>query len=255
MSPASSEITHVSDTALMVAACRADETELDDAFVRDPFASRFAGERGRAILNALPYAGVMRIGLAIRTRFVDELLLDSLQTYSIATVLSVGCGLDTRPWRLKLSSRLRWIEIDFAAMLDYKDRLMSGETPSCHRERLEIDLNDPAQRRAMYEAAGRQPALMITEGSLLYLPAATVEALAADSFQHSGVARLIGKEPKSVRERILPGGARELVDEAFRHERIVRTTDRAESPGLRAMHDRVQLGANVWDAVEGNVRS
>ena len=207
MSPASSEITHVSDTALMVAACRADETELDDAFVRDPFASRLAGERGRAILNALPYAGVMRIGLAIRTRFVDELLLDSLQTYSIATVLSVGCGLDTRPWRLKLSSRLRWIEIDFAAMLDYKDRLMSGETPSCHRERLEIDLNDPAQRRAMYEAAGRQPALMITEGSLLYLPAATVEALAAESFQHSGVAHWISDITTSAFSRTLGGGA------------------------------------------------
>ena len=32
------EINHVSDTALMVAACRAHETELEDAFVRDPFA-------------------------------------------------------------------------------------------------------------------------------------------------------------------------------------------------------------------------
>ena len=54
MSPAEGEITHVSDTALMVAACRAHETELEDAFVRDPFAARLAGERGKAILNALP---------------------------------------------------------------------------------------------------------------------------------------------------------------------------------------------------------
>jgi hypothetical protein len=36
MPPADSNITHVSDTALMVAACRAHETELEDAFVRDP---------------------------------------------------------------------------------------------------------------------------------------------------------------------------------------------------------------------------
>jgi O-methyltransferase involved in polyketide biosynthesis len=36
------EITHVSDTALMVAACRAHETEMEDAFVRDPFAARLA---------------------------------------------------------------------------------------------------------------------------------------------------------------------------------------------------------------------
>lgn|GEM_PF-2594754 len=34
MSSASGEITHISDTALMVAACRAHETELEDAFER-----------------------------------------------------------------------------------------------------------------------------------------------------------------------------------------------------------------------------
>ncbi len=179
------EITHVSDTALMVAACRALETELEDAFVRDPFAARLAGERGLAILHALPHSAMMRFGIAIRTRFLDELLLEALAGYSITTVLSVGCGLDTRPWRLGLSSELRWIEIDFADMLDYKDRLMSGETPRCRREGLIVDLNDPAQRRTIYEAARPGSTLMITEGVLMYLPAATVDALAAESRNHS----------------------------------------------------------------------
>jgi hypothetical protein len=114
------KITHVSDTALMVAACRAHQSGLEDAFVRDPFAARLAGERGVAILCAMPHANVLRIGLAIRTRFVDELLMDALATYPIATVLSVGCGLDTRPWRLDLPPDLRWVEVDFADVLDYK---------------------------------------------------------------------------------------------------------------------------------------
>src|ERR1700752_1993288 len=169
------KIAHVSDTALMIAACRAHETELEDAFVRDPFAARLAGERGGAILREMPHANGLRLGIAIRTRFVDELLLDALAKYPIATVLSVGCGLDTRPWRLKLSPDLRWIEVDFADMLDYKDQHMSGEKSSCRRERLTVDLNDAAQRRVMYDAAGSSPALMITEGLLLYLPAATVD--------------------------------------------------------------------------------
>lgn len=188
---ASGEITHVSDTALMVAACRAHETELEDAFVRDPFAARLAGERGVAILQALPHADVARFGLAVRTRFVDELLLEALGAYRIMTVLNAGCGLDTRPWRLGLSPELRWIEIDFADMLDYKDRMMAGETPRCRRERLTLDVNDPAQRRAMYEAVGTAPALMITEGLLMYLPGATVNALAAESGTQSGIAHWI----------------------------------------------------------------
>jgi methyltransferase (TIGR00027 family) len=188
MSPSNGEITHVSDTALMVAACRALETESADGFVRDAFAAQLAGERGMAILRALPHPEMMRFGIGLRSRLMDELLLEALASNNIATVLSLGCGLDTRPWRLELPPDLRWLEVDFADMLDYKDGLMSAETPRCRRERITADVNDRAQRRTIYAAAGAAPALMITEGLLMYLPAATVEALAVEAWQESGIA-------------------------------------------------------------------
>jgi methyltransferase (TIGR00027 family) len=175
----------------MTAACRALETESEDGFVHDPFAARLAGERGFAILRALPHAEMMRFGLGARSKFLDELLLEVLASNPIGTVLSVGCGLDTRPWRLELPPQLRWIEVDFPDVLDYKDGHMAGETPSCRRERLSADLNDREQRLAMYSAAGAAHALMITEGLLMYLPAATVEALAAEVSRESGVAHWI----------------------------------------------------------------
>lgn len=206
MSPNDGEILHVSDTALMVAACRAHETEQEDAWVRDPFAARLAGERGKAILNAMPYANVARMGLAIRARFVDELLLEALAANEIRTVLSVGCGLDTRPWRLDLPAELRWMEIDFAEMLDYKEGLMSGEKTRCRRERLVVDVNDPARRRKMYEAAGSEPSLMITEGLLMYLPAATVDALASEIPKHTGVAHWISDITTTGFRKALSGG-------------------------------------------------
>jgi methyltransferase (TIGR00027 family) len=172
----------------MVAACRALEFECADGFVRDPFAARLAGERGMAMLQALPNPVVMRFGIAVRSRFMDELLLEALASSPISAVVSVGCGLDTRPWRLELPPDLRWIEVDFADMLDYKEALMSAETPRCRRERITADLNDAAQRRTIYAAAGSAPSLMITEGLLMYLPAATVDALAAEACQESGIA-------------------------------------------------------------------
>ncbi len=183
-----SDITHVSDTALMVAACRALEFESGDGFVQDPFGARLAGARGMAMLRALPHPEMMRFGISVRSHFIDELLLEALASKTIATVLSVGCGLDTRPWRLALPPELRWIEVDFAEMLDYKEGLMSAESPRCRRERLTADLNDAAQRRAIYAAAGEAPALMITEGLLMYLPGATVEALAGEARRESGIA-------------------------------------------------------------------
>src|SRR3954468_8927297 len=164
MSTAGGEITHVSDTALMVAACRALESESPDGFIHDPFAARLAGERGMAMLRRLPQPEMMRFGIGVRSRFMDELLLEALASRPIATVLSVGCGLDTRPWRLELKPDLRWIEVDFADILDYKDALLSAETPSCRRECITADLNEAAQRAAIYAAAGPATALMITEG-------------------------------------------------------------------------------------------
>jgi methyltransferase (TIGR00027 family) len=181
------EITHVSDTALMVAACRALETDSPDGFVRDPYAARLAGERGMAILRALPQPEMMRFGIGVRSRFIDEVVLETLASEKIATVLSLGCGLDTRPWRLDVPADLRWIEVDFADMLDYKTGLMSAETPRCRREFISADVNDAAQRRAIYAAVGPAPALVITEGFLMYLPGATVHALAAETSKDSGV--------------------------------------------------------------------
>jgi methyltransferase (TIGR00027 family) len=206
MSAIQGEIGHVSDTALMVAACRALETECEDGFVHDPFAARLAGERGIAILRALPYPEMMRFGVGARSRFLDALLLDALALQGICTVLSAGCGLDTRPWRLELPPQLRWIEVDFADILDYKDGLMAGETPRCRRERLTADVNDREQRLALYRAAGREAALMITEGLLMYLPAATVEALAAEPWQESGIAHWISDINTTAFSKAIGGG-------------------------------------------------
>jgi len=187
MSSSRGEITHVSDTALLAAACRALESESSDGFVRDPFALQLAGERGLEILRSLPEPQYMTFDIGVRSHFIDEMLLETLAAKPIATVLSLGCGLDTRPWRLELPPDLCWIEADFAAILDYKDAVLSAETPRCRRERFAADLNDAEQRRALYATVGPAEALLITEGLLMYLPSATVEALALESRRHGGI--------------------------------------------------------------------
>ncbi len=187
MSGKEEQIVHVSDTALMVAACRAVETARADGLVRDPFAERLAGERGMAIARALPGFEVLCFGIGIRIRFLDELVAHALRTERIETVVSVGSGLDTRPWRLDLPPDLRWIEVDFPAMLNYKAGIMASERPKCHLDHVSADLNDEAQRQAVFASAGSAPGLMITEGLLMYLPAATVEALATEAIQMSGI--------------------------------------------------------------------
>ena len=178
------EIQHVSDTALMVAACRAIETARADGLVRDPFAESLAGPRGDAILRGITGWQLMCFGIGIRTRFLDDLVVATIAREKIQVVLSVGAGLDTRPWRLELPPELRWIEVDFPEMLHYKASAMGSHEPKCRLERMAVDVTSEAQRATLFAAAAGVPALMITEGLLMYLPGATVEALAADAARH-----------------------------------------------------------------------
>jgi methyltransferase (TIGR00027 family) len=173
-------IEHVSDTALLVAACRARETERPDGFVRDPFAARLAGERGIVLANAFPNIGWMEFGIGLRCHFLDELLQLALAD-GVRTVVNLGAGLDSRPWRLDLPSDLRWIEVDFPDMLAYKAKALGGAQPHCRLERMSADLNNSAERSAALAHAGSDRALLITEGLLMYLPGATVEALAEEA--------------------------------------------------------------------------
>ncbi|MGA2270677.1 MAG: class I SAM-dependent methyltransferase [Bryobacteraceae bacterium] len=181
------QILHVSDTAVMVAACRAVETARPDGLVRDPFAERLAGARGMAILRGVPGWRLMCFGVGIRSRFVDDLVNQTVAEQGIGTVLSVGAGLDTRPWRLDLPPDLRWIEVDFPDVIGHKAAAMAPEKPKCRLEHVAADLAGASERQAVFEAAGAAPGLMITEGLLLYLPARTVEAIAAESAALSGI--------------------------------------------------------------------
>ncbi|WP_260796678.1 class I SAM-dependent methyltransferase [Occallatibacter riparius] len=146
----------------------------------------------------------------------------------------VGCGLDTRPWRLELQPELRWIEVDFPDVLDYKHGLLAGEKAHCHVERLSVDLNDAAQRRALYEAAGTEPSIVITEGVLMYLPAATVDALAAEIPKASGVTHWISDITTTGFGKAIRGG--QTVESGFEH---VRAPDALEGEQiLDVLHTR-----------------
>src|SRR5215471_13701476 len=146
------QIQHVSDTALMVAACRALETAREDRLVRDPFAERLAGPRGDAILKGITGWQLMCFGIGVRTRFLDDLVIETIARESIEVVLSVGVGLDTRPWRLELPPDLRWIEADFPEILSFKTRAMAAEEPKCRLECVVADVTSQARRAALFAA-------------------------------------------------------------------------------------------------------
>lgn len=161
---------HVSDTALWIAMYRARESDRADAVFEDPLAARLAGERGKEMVKATPYDKAMAFAMTVRTTAIDKLVKEAL-TREVDMVINLGAGLDTRPYRLKLPSGLRWIEVDFPATISYKNNLLATEQPNCNLRRVGLDLNSDQERRALFADLGLQTrkALIITEGVIGYL--------------------------------------------------------------------------------------
>ncbi|HEV2245274.1 MAG TPA: SAM-dependent methyltransferase [Terriglobia bacterium] len=215
------KIEHVSDTALMVAACRAMETAEPEGFIRDPFADRLAGERGMAIARGMPILEWMRFGVGIRAKFIDEILMDTLREGQIKIVLNLGSGLDTRPWRLELPSTLRWVEADFPAMMEYKREKLADARPNCRLEQVPADLSDARQRQKVFETVGAEEALMITEGLLMYLPRAGILELAARAPQASGLRHWLLDVVSEEMLRMSAGANQSEVDELRPKDHLV----------------------------------
>jgi len=114
-------------------------------------------------------------------------VLEVINENCVRTVVNLGAGLDTRPWRMDLPQDLRWIEVDFPAMLDYKAARLGTRQSRCRLEKVPADLSDPAERGQVLKALGKSPSLMLTEGLLMYLSRQTVTALASEPADQTGV--------------------------------------------------------------------
>src|SRR5919202_341383 len=178
----SAPIENVSDTARWVAVYRAMETARPDAIFRDPYAERLAGERGRAIVEALSHGRSRAWAMIVRTALFDDVLLDLVRGRQVDLVINLAAGLDARPWRLPLPPELRWVDVDLEEVLRYKTDTLRSERPSCRYEAVPLDLRQGTKRRALFAQldATSQRAVVMTEGLLVYLTDDEVGALARD---------------------------------------------------------------------------
>src|SRR3989449_11472354 len=120
--PTDTPITHVSDTARWVALYRAMESERPDALFHDQFARRLAGPQGEEIMRRLPRAREFAWPMIVRTAVMDELILRAIERDGIDTVVNLAAGLDTRPYRLPLSTLLRCGEAELLAVVVHNEQ-------------------------------------------------------------------------------------------------------------------------------------
>jgi methyltransferase (TIGR00027 family) len=174
-------IRDVSDTSFWVAHHRAVETARPDALFRDPFTARLAAERGAKIATGMPAARMTGWTVVMRTCLIDDYIAIAVRN-GVDVVLNLGAGLDTRPYRMQLPASLRWIEADYARIIEYKEGLLANDKPGCRLERVKIDLADRSARQQFLSDVNARAAtiLVLTEGVVPYLDVDEAALLADD---------------------------------------------------------------------------
>ena len=94
--PMTQTIQSVSDTAFMVAGCRAAESERPKPLFRDPLAAKLVGEHDKKILAAVLRHFVGAWSVVIRVVIIDDYIRQAIAA-GVDTILNLSAGLDTGP--------------------------------------------------------------------------------------------------------------------------------------------------------------
>ncbi|WP_328315765.1 class I SAM-dependent methyltransferase [Streptomyces sp. NBC_00388] len=173
-------------TALLVAAARAIETHRPDSLARDVYAEHFvlaapacAGWPVRmeqvADGDENPLWGRFARYFGLRTRVLDDFLLQSVLTGGARQVVLLGAGLDTRAFRLDWPPGCVIFEIDRDGVLAFKRDVLDEQaaTPNAARVPVPVDLRADwvgALADAGFDTGA--PSVWLAEGLLFYLPPA-----------------------------------------------------------------------------------
>src|SRR4051812_29590382 len=115
----------VSVTARFTAVARARESARADRLFDDPWAAALAGAEGVAFMNRIAEAAHVPGGpdlrdnpyIAIRTRVLDDFMIESVAALQARQVVILAAGLDTRAFRLSWPDGTRLYELDHADVL------------------------------------------------------------------------------------------------------------------------------------------
>jgi len=183
MTPEKIHFTKEKETMLMTLSGRALQSQWKNPILRDPWAEEAMRHIDYDISKH--YRGVgswsmwSKIGctiIATRAATFDLLTNRYLADHPDATVLHVGCGMDSRVFRIDPPASVQWFDVDYPDVIDLRRQLLpEREAASAGQYHLiGAPLND---LHWLDEVPWDRPALLIAEGALMYVSETDVKAL------------------------------------------------------------------------------
>lgn len=151
------------ETLLITLCAKAGESRLPDSLLKDRFAAE-ALARIDYDFDRLKIDRDMMIGIALRAHVIDGWTRGFLEQYPQSTVLHLGCGLDSRVFRIAPFAGVRWFDVDYPDVIALRQRLYPA------REGYTLLPSSVTEPEWLDAVPQDRPAFIIAEGLLPYLP-------------------------------------------------------------------------------------
>lgn len=156
----------VSTTAYWTLAARYADATSERPVANDTYAHRFMDDTARAVAHRFRSLKRPFASFPVRHRVIDDLLAAELEGDPALRVVVVGCGFDTRAFRLGGG---RWLEVDEPALLQSKDaRLPPAEAPN-ELVRVPVRFRDESLEAVLAPHATTERVAIVLEGIFGYL--------------------------------------------------------------------------------------
>ena len=157
----------VSATAYWTLAARFADATSATPVANDTYAERFMDDTARAVAERFSSLTRAFASFPVRHRIVDDLLRAELERDPTMRVVLLGCGFDTRAFRLEGG---RWLEVDEPELIAAKEaRLPASESPN-ELVRVPIRFRHESLEAALTPYASTGTVTVVLEGILGYLP-------------------------------------------------------------------------------------
>ena len=161
----------VSNSAFYCCGVRMEDARQPFPICNDRFAQRFMDEHAVTVFEPFRTETLPNISNATRCRIIDDILRSELKPDS--TIISIGAGFDTRPYRLKGGT---WIELDEAPLLAYKNEKLPAAECGNPLRRIAIDFSRESLGDKLAGVGANQPVIIVIEGVFMYLEPAAILA-------------------------------------------------------------------------------
>lgn len=157
-------------TMLITLYGRAMQSRSQHPILRDPWAEEAIGRIDHDFASFKVGERAARM-FACRAAQLDQWTRTFLADHPDATVLHLGCGMDSRIYRIAPPDGVRWFDVDYPDVIELRRRLYPARAG---RHMIGSSLADPS----WIEAAPRGgSALIVAEGVTMYLTAEIIKAL------------------------------------------------------------------------------